>query len=689
MARLRSILLIAAGAALIAASLAWDLLRGAPEFGFGRKQLAGCLAGAVSIAIGIWLGRAGRGRMTFPYRSLQWAGPMLRWAAVLALTAVATLLALWLSREDLYDKAAWLFWCYFAALCLLLPLRLGALMFLAVGLLSVLLAAVNTIKVGATGLPLTLLDIRIALANPAGLWDALKLPAWSRYVATAGIVLAVSYLLYETGAATRRVLRSGEPRWLALKLARRVLGVAAIGLLATVYFQRLFHELGSYDEAWDTAGVAAMAQEIGVLPYLAYSQQMESSRTGDFFRASIGTEAPPAGEVREAIQRHIDFDSAPGAGARALPNIVILLAESTFDPNTAFRLDGKVSSSLFDPGTDTVAAGPFHVNVVGGGTWVTEFETIVGLDSRLFGYAGYYTHSSLSPYVSRSLFTHLEAKGYHTSVFFPHEGVFYNYRNAYQAYGADRIYDTVDQGMPQGWTAPDTRLVDAFKRIMGPHPAAPFLSYVLLTENHGPHECKVTDVSQITVHFADTAAFAPNCALHEYLRRLASTERAVSSLVDYLRAIEARDGRPYVLLVFGDHQPFTFTSPDWVPYDFAPLRTTAGMNQTFYHLISSAPGRVKCCLREIPATLVPTLLSAYAADDPDDIYLGVNLWLYERCGTDAIAGGPLTGLFRDEAINASSGTRARTDRRSESCRSAYESALAAYRDLEIITSLDR
>jgi hypothetical protein len=113
------------------------------------------------------------------------------------------------------------------------------------------------------------------------------------------------------------------------------------------------------------------------------------------------------------------------------------------------------------------------------------------------------------------------------------------------------------------------------------------------------------------------------------------------------------------------------------------------MNQTFYQLISSAAGRVKCCLSEIPATLVPTLLSAYAADDPDDIYLGVNLWLYERCGTDSISGGPLTGLFRDEAINASSGTRARTDRRSESCRSAYESALAAYRDLEIITSLDR
>jgi hypothetical protein len=581
-----------------------------------------------------------------------------------------------LPRECLYSAAAWIFWAYVLALSLILPARLRWLLLFTIASLNLSLAAIDTIKVGLTGLPLTMLDIRIAIVNPVGLWDALHLPTWTRYATIAGVVLAILYFLYEIVAAAKRALvnKGGPP--LARRLAIPALGLTLVGIVAGAFFHRLFNELDSYGEAWDTAGVAAMAGDIGVLPYLAYSQSIESERTGDFFRESIGAPPPPTAEMRDAILRHVDFGSAPAVSAH--PNIVILLAESTFDPNRAFRLDQQVASSLFAPGKDTVAVGPFRVNVIGGGTWVTEFETITGLDSRLFGYAGYYTHSSLAPYVTYSLFKHLALQGYRTSVFFPNDSQFYNYRNAYRAYGADRIFDRVDQGLPDGWLATDTQIIDEFTRIMGPRPAAPFLSYVMLNENHGPHACRSASVGAIAVRFADTAEIAPNCVLNEYLRRLRSTEAAVASLLNYLRGIEARDGRPFVLLMFGDHQPYTFTGSEWSTVDFAPLRTSAATNETFFHLISSMAGRLKCCLREIPATLVPTLISAYAAKDTDEVYLGINLWLLDKCGPDAIASGSLSGLFRDQYASASAGTR------TEACVQAYKSALTVFRQMGII-----
>jgi len=378
-ASLRGYLPVAAGLALIAASLSWDLIRGAQSLDLGRKQLAGCLAGAALIAIGVWLHRARASGRLLPSWSRHPSSQVLRWVAVLVLLGGAGLLSLWLPRESLYPAAAWILWAHILALALLLPLRLGWLLILAAAALNLSLAVIDAIKVGLTGLPLTMLDIRIAATNPAGLWEALHLPTWTRYAAIAGLSLIGLYLLYEMLGAVRRALAHQDGRPLARRLAMPAVGLALVGVVASAFFHRLFDELGSYRETWDTAGVAAMANEIGVLPYLAYSQRIESSRSGDFFNDSIASEPPPAAEVREAVLRHVDFSPAATAGAGVLPNIVILLAESTFDPNRAFRLDQHVPSSLFEASADTVAVGPMRVNVIGGGTWVTEFETLVGL----------------------------------------------------------------------------------------------------------------------------------------------------------------------------------------------------------------------------------------------------------------------------------------------------------------------
>jgi len=367
---------------------------------------------------------------------------------------VASVLTWRLPREQLFPLLSALVWAHVIAACLFLPKRMGVgLLAMAVGVVA-FLAGANSLKIGLTGLPLTMLDLRIALANPAGLWDSLNLPRWTLPLTLLGLALAAVFVL-ATGVRALRSRWRSQPWHGTARLAAVRLGcLLAVAVIADANMHRMFGHLSGYRGTWEPEGLVAMAAEIGVVPFLAYSRHVEHRNTGDFFRSDPSARPPPDADVDAAALRYIDFAPRPVAGPRPAPNIVVLMAESTFDPNRAFRLTASVGSGLFTADAYTAAVGPLRVNVIGGGTWVTEFESIVGLDSRLFGYAGYYTHSSLSPYVQRTLATDLEQRGYHTLALLPHEGEFYNYRNAYNAYGFDRVIDSRDLGLQEGWLPP-------------------------------------------------------------------------------------------------------------------------------------------------------------------------------------------------------------------------------------------
>jgi hypothetical protein len=414
------------------------------------------------------------------------------------------------------------------------------------------------------------------------------------------------------------------------------------------------------------------------LPFVAYSYHIESEASGDIYR-SEGSSAPLSHEeVRQSVQQYVGFSPRGEAQDSLLPNVIFVLAESTFDPARAFRLQGEWNADLFTEGELTSAIGPLRVNTKGGGTWITEFETIVGLDSRLFGYSGAYTHASLSPFVERSLATWMEQRGYRTWAFLANRGNFYNSRRAYESYGFQRIRDSEDLGSETEWFDTDTGIVNSVIADLGPEPATPFFAYIVSIENHSPHDCDVPGAGSFRAWFSDSDAYTPNCALHEYLRRLDSTTAAVRSLLEYLADLEAKTGRPFVLLVFGDHQPSTFTGSGEYKYiaDYSPFRTTEDMYTTFFHIMSSTGSRLECCSLPLPAAALPTLVSGLVASDPDDVYLGENLWLYGQCGADAIRRN-----FGDNMVSLGSGT---LDARTEACEAAYPRALAAYRAAGIV-----
>jgi phosphoglycerol transferase MdoB-like AlkP superfamily enzyme len=319
--------------------------------------------------------------------------------------------------------------------------------------------------------------------------------------------------------------------------------------------------------------------------------------------------------------------------------------ESTFDPNATFTLTSPVVNPLFEFSHFRSPPSRLRVNAVGGGSWVTEFEVLTGLDSRLFGYAGQYAHSSLSPYVKTAFPAYLEAYGYRASAYYSWPGNFYHARQAFLKYGFAQFADVEDLALTTGSDfykradsrseGTDARIAAAAVRKMSLIPATqPFFAFVGLTENHAPHPCRHFQAeAQFYTRFSKTDDFMLNCALNEYIRRLGSTARAFALLRAFLEERQTKTGRPFVLLGYGDHQPYSLTS---VAHD--RLRTAASMHETALVLESSVPGVLQRSLDvTIPATIIPSLLSAYVARDTGNLYLPVNFSLLARCGPDLMA----------------------------------------------------
>jgi hypothetical protein len=354
---------------------------------------------------------------------------------------------------------------------------------------------------------------------------------------------------------------------------------------------------------------------------------------------------PTVKELRLAAAGFVN--SAAHRPKALLPNIVFFHAESTFDPAVAFRLSARVELPLWSKQGETRALSPLRVNIIGGGSWVTEFEVLTGVDSRIFGYQGFYTHFDIAPKVKNSFVEYLARKGYKTAAFYPVEGSFYNTEKAFRAYGFREFIDGPALRLPADWgSLIDRDIIKAVIEHGAFKSSGPFFYFVGTSQNHGPHHCRSFESEQqFLTTFAAKVSFAQNCELNEYLKRAASTSDAFELVLNQLRQIESLTGRPFVLMVYGDHQPWSFTKGIYSVAggtvaeqgfkDFSGVRTSADGYQTFFHLLASDRTVVRSRFtKPPPASLLPTLASAFVATSYDDLYLPVNFLAFASCGSD-------------------------------------------------------
>jgi len=542
---------------------------------------------------------------------------------------------------------------------LMLPGRLFLLSIpLAAGALDAL-SRVNQLKISSVFLPITFFDVGMVIADPSVLVNALGIrDSFYRMVFIAvgliGFALAVSifYRIWCYSFPDRlKLSRScGQTGTQSSCFLLNILALVFILIAAPTCLGRYGRFVHAHLTTqatnlglvlWLPSSQVTLSRELGVLEYMAFSFAANE-------KADIFLEHGPGPTVRELRLAAAEFVNSSVHHSKALlPNIVFFHAESTFDPALAFKLSAPVKLPLWSKQRETRVLSPLRVNIIGGGSWVTEFEVITGVDSRIFGYHGFYTHFYIAPKVKNSFVEYLVRKGYKTAAFYPVEGSFYNAEKAFGYYGFRKFIDGQALGLPADWgSLIDRDIIKAVIQHGAFESSGPFFYFISTSQNHGPHYCRSFESEkEFLTTFAAKVSFEQNCELNEYLKRASSTSDAFELVLKQLRQIERVTGRPFVLLVYGDHQPWSFTKgvysvaggtdAEYGFKDFSDVRTSADGYQTFFHLLASNQTVIRSRFtKPPPASLLPTLVSAFVAMSYDDLYLPVNFLAFTSCGSD-------------------------------------------------------
>ncbi|MBL0285043.1 MAG: sulfatase-like hydrolase/transferase [Zoogloea sp.] len=137
-----------------------------------------------------------------------------------------------------------------------------------------------------------------------------------------------------------------------------------------------------------------------------------------------------------------------------MPDIFVVLEESTFDPKILQACDGQAvcNSALFEGSSAGREAGPLFVHTTAGGTALSEFTFLTGLDWRIFGPGGALAPLNLASHMQATMPKHLQTLGYQTIAIYPvGPATFLNAREAYGHYGFEHFLAIEDLDLGNDW----------------------------------------------------------------------------------------------------------------------------------------------------------------------------------------------------------------------------------------------
>ena len=227
------------------------------------------------------------------------------------------------------------------------------------------------------------------------------------------------------------------------------------------------------------------------------------------------------------------------AGPAVPELIVIVQCESFADP---VEITGEALPAL--PGLDRARAiawrqGSLHVSGFGAYTMRTEYGVLFGRCESALGFRRYDPFLTAQGEASYALPARLAGAGYRSSFVHPHDMRFYSRDRLMPAIGFDEVIG--ESGFAPtpagGGRYVDDRTLGATLVDLASKAAAPRLIYAVTMENHGPWD-------------SDNARDAAG-RLDAYLGRLRSSDAMLGDLIECL----STDGRPALLVFFGDHRP--------------------------------------------------------------------------------------------------------------------------------------
>ncbi len=254
------------------------------------------------------------------------------------------------------------------------------------------------------------------------------------------------------------------------------------------------------------------------------------------------------------------------------PDIVLLLQESTVNPNI-YDLPAETKLPelfMFQQDKNVVAYSPMRVQTFGGGTWLSEFSALTGLNSDDFGSQKSGVFYFIVDHLNNSLFKEMKANGYYTVVLTPFNKGAYHSGHAYETLGVDRIIQPQELGYPGKlqdnlWTISTEDMLKYAKEILATETDKPVFIFSLTMYEHGPYKESHSDDYDIKDKISNKDAAGE---FSHYMEKIVASDNAMRDFADF---IEKRD-RPLMFLYFGDHQPgislnkynSSFSSPSYI-----------------------------------------------------------------------------------------------------------------------------
>ncbi|AKJ40938.1 LTA synthase family protein [Pragia fontium] len=236
------------------------------------------------------------------------------------------------------------------------------------------------------------------------------------------------------------------------------------------------------------------------------------------------------------------------------PDIVVMLQESTVNPEL-YHLPGVTfpEFKMFAHDKDTRATSPLRVQTFGGGTWLSEFSLLTGLNTDDFKFRKNSVFYTVAPHIKNSLFRELKNNGYYTVVLTPMFKMNYNAGPTYKNLGIDLIIQPQELGYPAElddnlWTISTEAMLGYVKQLLKQHTDKPVFIFVLTMNEHGPYEKDHSDDFQIAKSSGDKNAAG---AISHYIDKIKLLDTATNQFSQFVAERE----KPTMFLYFGDHQP--------------------------------------------------------------------------------------------------------------------------------------
>ena len=234
-----------------------------------------------------------------------------------------------------------------------------------------------------------------------------------------------------------------------------------------------------------------------------------------------------------------------------LPNIVLVLNESLFDPSNLdydFTRDRKFD--LFYNKEFMKSNGYLRVHTFGGGSAISEYNSLTGIVQKVFKGPNLYPFINMVQITQPSLFKSLKNVGYYTVVIYPNTKKFMNANNAYNSLGADKIVDVSDYGhKPKDWRDVNESLLG--KMIINEIEKAPKNMPVFVAaatmRNHGPHSSEFPHKLGCSQSMDNISCSKVN----DFLERLKNTDK---EWMEFIRKIMSKKQK-ILLINYGDHLP--------------------------------------------------------------------------------------------------------------------------------------